>query len=175
MCIQGAPRTHCEHPPHSRTLIALLPYSRIFPLYGTLCKLQRTSVDGAIDRCCFLFCCYFLSWPVSAAFLTPNLLFFDEGRASISDWTGIFLVLRSSCVSVVVAVVVVVAAAAVVVLARFCVAVLLRNHSSFNDQCECWLYCCWLFLCFYCSYWMVSYQNHHEMISRLVHTYHGNT
>ena len=83
---------HTGRPPNalpSSTVIlyvALLPYSRLFPLYRTLCKLRRTSVDGSINRCCFLFCHFLSRRPVSAAFLTPNSSFFDECRASISYW-----------------------------------------------------------------------------------------
>ena len=71
--------------PPSTHIIALL-YSVIFRLYRTLCKFQRTSVDDAIGRCCFLFCYCLSCRPVPAAFLTPNSLFFDDGRASISYW-----------------------------------------------------------------------------------------
>ena len=73
-------------PPATQSYTIALLYTRIFPLCRTLCKLHRTSVDGAIDRCRFLFCCLLSCRPVSAAFLTPHSLFSFEGRASVSYW-----------------------------------------------------------------------------------------
>ena len=55
-CIQARPeRTPC-HAAQSYYSTTYVLYSRIFPLYCTPCKLQRTSVNGVIDRGCFLFC-----------------------------------------------------------------------------------------------------------------------
>ena len=76
-------------PSSTQSYLALLLYRTISPLYRTLCKLQRTSVDGAIDRCCFLFFYILSCRPVSAAFRTPNSIFFDE-RPSLNFLLAFF-------------------------------------------------------------------------------------
>ena len=66
------------------------------PLYRTLCKLQRTSVDGAIDRCCLSFYYFLFCRPVSAAFLQPNSLFCLQGP-SLNLLLAFFLATGLNC------------------------------------------------------------------------------